>query len=528
MRNALRRRLFAVLACSFLAVCPGASADPATVRSVDFYPSGAKFVFQVKSGGSFDFVLPGAFSLESLRCLTKERLTSLETEVSYEKEKDHPELLALERKMDAASREVSLFAGRRAALNQTLEMLQSPFARTQDDEKGGISAKELIEYAASAQKLRLDIETELVDIGIGEAKAKKVHAEAREEYEAMRVRLETKKPHNPRAILKVGGTTSAPATLLFEAYTPAAGWRAGYEMEMNSATGEIDAKMNAVAWQGSGVDVNGLISFHTRQPSFAVTPPEVNPLTVGLRIAEKNFLTTAYNAVKPQQDSFEPRIGALGDALEERVPAPAPPETISTLTSVSVNGRGKIGGDRSEARISLGEFSMKSAPVIVSIPEQNREAWIIASMDAVPQSLLPGVAELAVDGAATGRTAVSESMAGMTRMPFGMVSRITSKKTPLVSRTGSNWTGKGLLDDGYTLEITSAMENEREVTVRDRIPIPTTDKIVLEVKKIDPAPDERDNENRLLWRIKLKPGETKKITVEYTLRFPGDETLEYR
>jgi hypothetical protein len=146
-------------------------------------------------------------------------------------------------------------------------------------------------------------------------------------------------------------------------------------------------------------------------------------------------------------------------------------------------------------------------------------------MDSVPSTLLPGQAELAVDGASTGRTGVSESLANMMRMPFGMASRVTSVKKPFVSSTGNSWTGAGILNDGYTIEITSGMDEEREITVLDRIPIPTDDRITLEVKSIDPEPAERDKENRLTWKLSVKPGETRKISVEYTLRYPGDETI---
>ena len=83
-------------------------------------------------------------------------------------------------------------------------------------------------------------------------------------------------------------------------------------------------------------------------------------------------------------------------------------------------------------------------------------------------------------------------------------------------------------DLGYTLEVTNGMDTEREITVMDRLPLPIVDKVTLDVRKIDPEPDKRDRENRLTWNIKLAPGETKKITVEYTIRYPGDETLEYR
>jgi hypothetical protein len=198
-----------------------------------------------------------------------------------------------------------------------------------------------------------------------------------------------------------------------------------------------------------------------------------------------------------------------------------------TLADISVKGRGDLKGDGSPEDVALGKFTLKSVPVLISIPEQSREAWIVASMDAIPEPLLPGQAELAVDGAATGRSAIPEYGMEQTYLPFGMASRLTAKKNRLVGKTGSSWLGRGILEDGYTLEITSGMATEREVTVKDRLPLPANDEIVLEVTKIDPAPVERDSENKLTWKINVKPGETKKIVVEYTLRYPKEETLTY-
>jgi hypothetical protein len=286
--------------------------------------------------------------------------------------------------------------------------------------------------------------------------------------------------------------------------------------------------MNAAAWQATGLDADCQFAFHTRPPSFSVTPPDIRPLIVALRAK----LAASQKASAPMLAESE--LGGWSIAGELRLDSsfnsaePPVPETVSTLASVSVRGRGAVRGDRSPAKIALGEFGFKSVPVLVAIPEQSREAWIVASIDVLPESMLPGAAELVVDGAATGRTNISESMAGMMQMPFGMVSRLTSKKAPLVSKRGSNWIGSGTLDDGYTLEITSGLGKEQEVMVRDRIPIPADDKITVEVKRIDPAPDERDPENRLSWKIKIKPGETKRITVEYNLKFPRNESLEFR
>jgi hypothetical protein len=138
------------------------------------------------------------------------------------------------------------------------------------------------------------------------------------------------------------------------------------------------------------------------------------------------------------------------------------------------------------------------------------------------------MAELAVDGEMTGKLQIPGYGKAQESLPFGMAARLTSKKERFIGKTGSSWLGKGILEDGYTLSITNGMETAQEITVKDRIPVSANDKITLEVTKIDPAPAQRDSENRLTWKINIDPGETKKIVVEYTLRYPGEETLEYR
>jgi hypothetical protein len=199
-----------------------------------------------------------------------------------------------------------------------------------------------------------------------------------------------------------------------------------------------------------------------------------------------------------------------------------------TLANVSVKGKGRLKGDGVPSDVALGRFEFPSTPLFVSIPERNREAWIVASLDVIPESLLPGAAELYVDGAVSGRTNIPEYGLQGT-LPFGMAQRVTAEKKRAVGKTGTTWLGlgKGTLQEGFTIEVTNSMDMELEVEVRDRLPLPAEDKITIENVKLTPAPELRDKENRLSWKLRLKPGEVGKIDVEYTLRYPSDETLVY-
>lgn len=503
------RTFFRVCCVFLLLTSAGEAAVGPVVQGVDFYPSGARFVFQVKAEKNFDFTLPGAFLSDSVRLLTPDGVTSLRIESVPREQWVPPALVQMKAQIDMQDRELKLREARKDSLEETLAMIRPPLPKD-------FSGKDLILYIEDAQAMRIRIKAELVDLNLDIEKAAKELNALKEEYQR-------KLPHEAESVVQVSGTSAESKLLTFEARTQSAGWFVRYDMNLDSTTGKIDAEMSARVWQQTGIDIDGEFSFHTRQPSHAIYPPDVRPLVVALAPKAGEGRSSSFAPV-PEMAMQAPVMNRMQmDSMRKAHPA-----VTSTLADVSVKGTGDLKGDGTPEDVALGKFTLKSSPVLVSIPEQNGEAWIIASMDAIPEPLLPGMAELAVDGAATGRSDIPEYGRGQTYLPFGMATRITAKKERLVSKTGSSWTGKGILEDGYTLEITNGMAAERVVTVRDRIPLPADEKIIIEVKKIDPAPSEQDKDSRLTWKITIKPGETRKINVEYTLRYPGDENLEYR
>ena len=153
-------------------------------------------------------------------------------------------------------------------------------------------------------------------------------------------------------------------------------------------------------------------------------------------------------------------------------------------------------------------------------------AWLIANMDENNERLIPGTAELRVDGHTTGNIYLPEFGQGQKKISFGYAEQITVKKESLIEKTGVEWFS-GVSTNGYKLEITNGTSDKHTVTVRDRLPIPTNEKIKLEVKRIEPAQKEKDQENRYTWQLDIEPGKTASIIVDYKLSFPSGEELEY-
>lgn len=486
------------------------AADTPPVRSVDIYPRGARFVFgHLPTEDEFQFELPGAFIPESVRLLNPRGVTDLKVLGQARKGWVPPSLVSLRERIDAQGRSIDALNAQKTSLEQTRTMLNAIHPKEAE-------AKDLLSYIENAQNLRLRVENELAEL------AESLRT-AHEELERLERELEERSPADADRFVRVSGRTTLREPLLFEAHTGAARWGLHYVMDLNSTTGAIDVRMIASAAQGTGLDYSGDVLFHSRRPADSVSPPALNPLRVALERKEddrhRNFV------LKDSQRA----VNAPMMAAKEMEDAADLPEIESTLSNVTVRGRGTLEGDGSPADVALGELSLASTPVLVLIPEQRSEAWIVASMDSIPAPLMPGAAELMVDGRPSGRTRIPEYGLGQTRLPFGSVPRLTAKKVPLVESTGSSWLGgSGIFKGGYALEITSGLDAEREVSVRDRLPIPVDERIKLEVKKMDPEPTERDAENRLTWKLSLKPGETRRILVEYSLTYPSGQNLEYR
>ncbi len=516
MEGDLIMKLLIVFLFAFLTVwagAAGASSSPAipTVQTVDFYPSGAKFVFAIEPG-VFDVELPGAFRATSVRLLNPNDADDFRVVEESREGWIPPALKDLKAQLDAQQRTVSGLAARKAALEHTKELLKA--VRPKDDD-----AKAILEYIEKSQEMKLKVENELSELAF-------TMAEEEEKLNRLEEELEARSPKDADSVLRLTGTARAP--LQVEAFTSAARWTPRYTMDLDSSTGKITTRLAAQASQRTGLNYAGPLSFHTKLPDEQVQTPVLNPLRVGLKPKEKTRSrgndSAAYMLEDAEMMVQERMMGAAASAPQK---APAAPVMESTLADRAVKGQGALSGDGREAKFSLGELELKGKTRLVLIPEQRESAWIVVEMEDITTPLIPGTAELLVDGQPAGTTKLPEYGLGQKQIPFGYAPQITAKKEPIVEKTGSSWFS-GVFTSGYTLEIVNGFGEAKTITVRDRLPIPTDEKVKLEISRIEPQPKEQDKENRLTWELELKPHVTAKLVVDYTLSSPSGEELQYR
>ncbi len=506
-----------------------------SIMGIDFYPNGARFNFEVKpydKAGHFKAILPGAFEADSIRVIDPD---FVDGDIHVEKFLRTPwvpsSLAAVQAKYDEHLKKLHELTAQQSSLQQTLDNLDKLKPEKSDPEK-------LLDYIKNSQALRLETENEL-------AKLKEEISNEKKKFNVIGNELGLKRPKGDSNFLEVTGRTDDVAQ--FSAFTSAAYWKLGYILNLNSETGDIEVDVMIKASQKTGLDFKGDMIMHTKRQEENITTPVINPLRVGIKpkvesianLPNVNFSRTNRMYKSAQREMKDAMIDYDMAADEDEVllyddgAGEATAETAAkineTLSDRIIEIDSEIKGDGVETGLAplYSTNNLKSQVILMMIPEQRNNAWIIASMDSSNQKLIPGSAELRVDGYTSGKIYLGEYGESQKTIPFGYADQITVKKEALVEKTGVSWFS-GVFTSGYKLEITNGTGSEKVITVKDRLPIPTDDKIKLDVKKIEPKEKERDKENRLTWEITVPAGETVPIIVDYTLSYPSGEELQYR
>ena len=483
---------------------PALSMPEGTSARTDLYPEGARVTFSLPFSEKISFELPATFNKESIRPLGTEGLTvqSFSVEDLPRPGWIPPVLAELKTAIDGKKREKRLLEAKKVAITQSFNLLSGPLPK---DLKG----TEMTAYIQSARELREKLETEMITL------AEEIEKTG-ESLSVLTDEFTSRMPEMTDRVFSVSAVLSGKGNLLVEGWTSQAKWSPSYRMDLESTSGNINGTLSAAAMQKTGITLAGTLVFHTTTPSLSVSPPKLTPQIV-------DYEEKLDGVMRPMM--MERSAAKLNEDVLGAAPF-APPAIVRTLTDMSVSVEGTIEGDGTPAEFSLGTFGMKGETAIVAVPLLSKQAWITAEVKELPVSLLPAPADLFVDGNAAGKTVLKEQGEGTAfSAAFGKMPLVTAVREKIVKKEGSSWTGKGRLEEGYTIEVTNGTASKITLHLKDRIPLSAQEKIAVETVTADPKPAEQTDQNILTWKIDLKPGEKKTVRVVYKVSYPSDKEI---
>jgi len=460
--------------CLLFAFSAPALSQEAVVKAADVYPRGARVTLEAQSQPDMTFDFPLSFEEESIRVTgAGTRILSVETSRIQRTGWVPPALAGLAARVKKARAEVDRLESGLAALQQTAKHLQDPVPsswRPQD----------LATFLESAGKRREQVEQKTRE-------NQRVLEKARAELSRLENELAGKMPPDHEAATRVRVKTSGSGTVRLALWTPEASWHTAYALDLASRTGKVAFSQEARVQQRTGLDWDGTVVLHTVQPRRTVTAPELPPLVADFQ-------------------TVQPRNAGISMMKEAAVPDKAGSFVQEeTLTDLSLTTRGRVPGEGTPSRLSVGGFSLPSETSVVVIPSLEREAWLTAEVKSLDRPLLSGIAELSLDGSPSGRAHLGMLGRGDgLKLAFGRVPLVTAAVAEAVPREGTTW-GRGKLEKSFTISVTNGTGTPAAVKLLDRIPVSAQEKIKVEVMALDPKPSKQDDRGILTWDMKLAP-----------------------
>ena len=340
-------------------------------------------------------------------------------------------------------------------------------------------------------------------------------------------------------ILQVMSKMAGPVDFDFNYFTRNAGWVPTYDIRVKTIDNSFKLVYKAMVSQTTGLNWNGVkLNLSTSNPNQGNTIPVLSPTYLQLyvpAIYDKVISASNESYAAPMMLDEVVVTGYAKDLAKKPAYATTKLEVKDFLTlkesqlntNFEIDLPYDIPSDGQAYSVTIKDEMIPATYQHVAVPKLDEDAFLIAKLNNWDSlSLLPGVASIIMDNVYLGKSYLNPNTTedtlsiSMGRDKRIAINRKLVKEYNKVKRNDSKI-------EFYTYEIIVKNNKKQSIDMNlsDQFPISQTKEI--EVTLTDSGDAEVDNETGFLkWKVKLKPGESKKYRFSYNIKYPKDKVLQ--
>ena len=402
-------------------------------------------------------------------------------------------------------------------------------------EEEGLIPDELIELTDVYRKRAMEIKKELFEL----SKNERILRLKREKYQGQYNELNNKQSTPVKElVLSVYSETGGALNLKCSYLVASAGWTPMYDIKVENTNKPVNLDYKGKIYQNTGFDWrDAKITLSTGNPTRDNNRPIMNPKFVDFTYyAPLNSYDPAPK--KPMQmmekSNMAMDLGRDGDGVNE--PYREGIDAFDYGVNVKENDINvefeiditqTIPSDGKEHIVGIKTFEVPATYKYHVVPKLDPAAFLLAKItDYGKYNLLAGNANIFFEDMYVGQVAINPNTSGDTLLlSLGKDDKVVVKRTKLVDKTSSKIIGQNKKET-YAWEtiIRNNKMTNIEIEILDQVPISKQKEIEVELLEYDGAQYTEDY-GKLLWNITLKPNESKKIKLVYSIKFPQDKTI---
>ncbi len=347
-------------------------------------------------------------------------------------------------------------------------------------------------------------------------------------------------------ILKVHASTVQQTQFKISYLATAASWTPTYELRCVNTSKPLQLFCRAKITQNTGYDWSDIkIKLSTANPNLNHNRPVLYPIYV-------DFMQPDYYKRVMQQKSLQNSYTAT-NMMNENAPAAAPVQLMSRdkeddadyqdglkleadavtiaegdlMVEYELDVRQDIESDNKEHIVGVQELELPAIYNYHSVPKLDVGTFLIARItDWGKYNLLSGDATVFFDDMYVGKSYINPNVSGDTLLlSLGRDEKINVKRTKLNEFCNTKkLSNKKRETKAYETTIKNNKNIPVEIELLDQFPISRNADIEVTLDEDSNAEITKDY-GKLLWRITLKPGESKKVRVIYTIKYPEEKMV---
>ncbi len=193
--------------------------------------------------------------------------------------------------------------------------------------------------------------------------------------------------------------------------------------------------------------------------------------------------------------------------------------TIELPYDVPTNGKAQTA--------TLKEYDVPAIYKYYAVPKLDKDAFLLAEVaDWEGLNLLPGDANIIFEGTYIGKSFIDPSSTNDTiNLTMGRDKRVVVKREKLKDFSSVKFLGTNKKQI-FTYEITikNNKKDAIDMLLKDQYPVSQNKEVEVELlESADAAVN--DETGVLTWKLKLPPGEVRKIRISYSVKYPKDKVL---
>jgi len=320
------------------------------------------------------------------------------------------------------------------------------------------------------------------------------------------------------------------------------GWQANYDLMASDASNQITLNYKAKVFNNTGNDwENVKMTLSSANPDKTASAPDLEAWIIDGSSGIRNLKKGKDTYLVPQNRSYSQYYGNSsapqmnqeldGIGVDNTYEWKAKKKKKVNFTTIQVPQvsiefeivkHHNIPSDAKPYLVEINKHKLDATFSHKAVPKLDKDAFLLASIVGWEKyNLIPGPANVYYSNSYVGQSYLeTQQVEDTLNLSFGRDDKISIKRQRVEEMSQKTMLG-GHKKDTYTYEI--IVKNNQsvptQISLYDQIPISTHGDITVTENEISNAEYEEIT-GELFWNIQLQPGESKKVKLSYTIKYP--------